>query len=121
MRWVNLAEQKIDLLLVNDVFFNSPGSFKYYLRCPLNSMSGFYCFGCGSTRALYELLHGEILRSMRQNIMFIPTMLTLLIMLKHQDLILNRRFQIIAGGVVVTYTILRNLPCDCFAILRPLS
>ena len=25
VRWVNLAEQKIDLLLVNDVFFNSPG------------------------------------------------------------------------------------------------
>lgn len=25
VKWVNLAEQKIDLLLVNDVFFNSPG------------------------------------------------------------------------------------------------
>lgn len=25
VKWVNLAESKIDLLLVNDVFFNAPG------------------------------------------------------------------------------------------------
>lgn len=32
-------------------------------ECPLHAKTGYYCFGCGGTRAVDALLHGQIGRS----------------------------------------------------------
>lgn len=32
-------------------------------HCALHAMTGYYCPGCGGTRAVYALMHGKILRS----------------------------------------------------------
>lgn len=32
--------------------------------CPLLTLTGFYCPGCGGSRAVYYLLHGKLLKSL---------------------------------------------------------
>ncbi len=35
--------------------------------CPLHALTGLYCPGCGSTRALHALLHGDVGQAMAMN------------------------------------------------------
>ncbi len=35
--------------------------------CPILHLTGWQCLGCGGTRAMYSLLHGDILRSLAMN------------------------------------------------------
>lgn len=32
----------------------------FYPRCPFHALTGLHCPGCGSTRALYQAVHGRI-------------------------------------------------------------
>lgn len=36
-------------------------------RCPFHAVTGWYCPGCGGTRALFDLLHGDIAGAWRDN------------------------------------------------------
>ena len=38
--------------------------------CPLLSTFGFYCPGCGGTRAVYDLSHGDVVGAMSMNPLF---------------------------------------------------
>jgi len=38
-----------------------PSGSTLYLPCPFHALTGLYCPGCGSLRALHSLLHGEVL------------------------------------------------------------
>ncbi|MDR4007522.1 MAG: DUF2752 domain-containing protein, partial [Ruminococcus sp.] len=44
-------------------------AFKYLSLppCYIHQFTGLYCPGCGATRAVYALVHGDILLSLRQN------------------------------------------------------
>jgi len=39
-------------------------------ECPLFAMTGLYCPGCGGTRAVYDLAHGDILGALAMNPLF---------------------------------------------------
>lgn len=41
-------------------------------KCPFKSLTGLECPGCGSQRAIYHVLHGNIAESIRLNILFLP-------------------------------------------------
>jgi hypothetical protein len=49
------------------LFFHNPAVSEVFLPCPIRLFTGFYCPGCGSTRELYSLLHGEIYQAFRFN------------------------------------------------------
>ena len=38
-----------------------------FLSCSFYRLTGLYCTGCGTTRALHALLHGRVLQAMRFN------------------------------------------------------
>jgi Protein of unknown function (DUF2752) len=44
-----------------------PEHFAFYPACPFHTLTGWDCPGCGSTRALAALLHGELLRALSLN------------------------------------------------------
>jgi drug/metabolite transporter (DMT)-like permease len=53
------------------VLYNfSPAQYSFYPRCPVYSMTHLLCPGCGATRALYWLLHGEVREALHYNAMF---------------------------------------------------
>jgi Protein of unknown function (DUF2752) len=47
----------------------------FFPRCPLLTLTGLKCPGCGSQRAIHQLLHGNIAASFFLNPLFIPGLL----------------------------------------------
>src|SRR5215472_13847455 len=52
------------------VYSFSPTEYSFYPRCPLYTATHWLCPGCGSTRALYSLLHGQWNAALHYNAMF---------------------------------------------------
>jgi hypothetical protein len=44
-----------------------PESLSFFPSCPFHSITGLYCPGCGSQRAIYDLLHANFLAALSHN------------------------------------------------------
>jgi len=55
------------------VFFFNPSTHGFYPVCLFHQLTGLNCPGCGATRALYALLHGNFLLALKDNALFIFT------------------------------------------------
>lgn len=53
------------------IFFFNPGTSGFYPECQFHKVTGLNCPGCGATRALYELLHGNLPLALKDNALFI--------------------------------------------------
>ena len=53
------------------LYYNPPGRSWVTPPCMMHKLTGLHCPGCGSTRATYALLHGDITGAMKKNIIFI--------------------------------------------------
>lgn len=96
--------------------------------CPLLALTGLYCPGCGSTRALHALLHGDLAQAMAMNpllVIALPVLATMTLNAAgwapgHGERLWRR-----IGNpkpwlvVLLTYWLLRNLPWWPFAWLAP--
>jgi hypothetical protein len=49
------------------VYTFAPTQYRFYPRCPFFLLTGMQCPGCGTTRALHQLLHGNIEAAFRLN------------------------------------------------------
>lgn len=100
-------------------------------KCVLYELTGLLCFGCGSGRALYELLHFNILKAMQDNIFFVIALpflfyyfLSVYVNYLFQRKVIKRfkikqSFTFVLIGALFLYIILRNLPFEFFWFLRP--
>lgn len=98
---------------------SSPAMSKYFPKCPVYWFTGLKCPGCGSQRAIHELLHGNLAGAMHYNALLmaaIPVLALYLIadVIKRRyptlDNVLNHPATIITIlTVVVAWTIARNI------------
>lgn len=51
--------------------FYDPSAVSFFPRCPFYVLTGWYCPGCGSQRALHSLLHGKIGQAVNFNLMLV--------------------------------------------------
>ena len=111
-------------------FVLDPAKNAIFPRCIFNSLTGFYCPGCGSQRAIHSLLHFDIAGVAHYNFLFLPAIL--LIGYHYLHPILNRVFNWklpnifylkntpwIILCVVVLFWITRNIPVFPFNELAP--
>jgi hypothetical protein len=101
-----------------------------YPRCLLHSLTGLHCPGCGATRALHSLLHGDLAQAAAFNVLFLAS-LPLLIGAGLRWAVLTWRGRplprwrprgwVIFGIVVIItlFGIFRNLPFAPFNFLAP--
>jgi hypothetical protein len=127
---------KLVLLFVAIVFvcvllFKHPSDYGFIPSCVFYKMTGLYCPGCGSMRAMHFLLTGSIFLSLRCNplvIFLFPLIIFLLIKWLYaifgQKELTFRGLQYIYWGVlvvIVLFFIIRNIPVRAFDFLRPLK
>lgn len=79
-------------------------------ECLFYKTTGFLCYGCGSTRALYALLHGHWLDSLRYNVLLVPTLAWLGTLFFIRDRALFTRVLVVGAAVLVLFTVVRNIP-----------
>jgi Protein of unknown function (DUF2752) len=106
------------------VFFFNPAANEFYPVCQFHRLTGLNCPGCGGTRALYALLHGDFLAALRDNALLIGGIIFLA--LRGGWWVLKKKRGRQPGEflpakllwpllvVVVVFTVLRNLPAFCF-------
>ena len=88
--------------------------------CPLHKLTGLWCPGCGSTRALHQLLHGNLTAAFRFN----PLAISLLPLVGYLSVRGERTtlkaawIWALLGGVII-FSVLRNIPAYPFTMLRP--
>lgn len=102
----------------------------FYPPCPFRLLTGFYCPGCGSLRALHQVLHGNLLLALNVN----PLTVLLLPFLGYG--FISYSFLVMKGrplmgrilpafwiwlllGVIVTFGVARNIPVHPFLLLAP--
>jgi hypothetical protein len=119
------------LILLIFLYFHNPIGNSLFPKCIFLKFTGFYCPGCGATRATYYLLHGNILKAFSYNqlyVLFLPFMVYLYILnlgikINGKDLIkvprFNSIFYIFIGSIIIVFCILRNIHYYPFNLLAP--
>lgn len=97
-----------------------PARYGFYPACALYRTTGLFCPGCGSLRAMHQLLHGHLIEALRFNALFVFSVpfvvgfagLWLTRTLKDQPFSLPVKPWWIWIGLVVVFlfAIARNLP-----------
>ena len=93
---------------------------KWLPKCMLHEWTGLYCPGCGATRALSALLHGDIMASLHNNLLLIPGGLMLIILTVKPEISLKRAVAITIVVIEIGFAILRNIPVAPFTYLAPI-
>lgn len=97
-----------------------PLSWQLFPRCLLHSMTGMYCPGCGSARALAQLAHGHWQTAVRLNpvtVLGLP-LLGVLYVTGRLDRLKPVWIWTLLTFLVV-FSVLRNLPWQPFTLLAP--
>lgn len=100
----------------------NPAKYSFFPKCPFHTLTGYDCPGCGSQRAIFQLLHGDIAGAARENLLLVISLPFLFIhfFFKTKSFILNKdlRWKAIYHpltpkvifALVVIFWILRNTP-----------
>lgn len=59
------------------LYSTSPYQHQLGLPCPFLATTGWYCPGCGTTRAFYSVMHGDFGSAIRMNVLFMVVVLPL--------------------------------------------
>jgi hypothetical protein len=99
-----------------------------FLPCIFRELTGFYCIGCGLTRALHALVHGDIVRAFGMNPLAMLVLPMVPLLVAHSQgwrpraleplmrVIMEPKLWLV---VLPTYWIARNLPWYPFTLLAP--
>ncbi len=108
----------------------NPATSGIFPSCPLRYLTGLYCPGCGSLRAMHQLLHANLLAAWGMNPLMISLLPFLVYGLASEVLSLCRGQGLpqkfvpanwiwALCGLIVLFGIARNLPMHPFNLLAP--
>ena len=66
--WLTLAVAGVYL------FIFEPGKSGFFPVCPFRALTGFACPGCGSTRGMHALVHGDVVAAFKFNPLFVVSL-----------------------------------------------
>lgn len=58
-------------------FFWDPSHVAIFPKCPFHELTGIYCPGCGSQRAVHDIINGEVIDGFRHNYLIIMVIMIL--------------------------------------------
>ena len=127
MRFDEIVNKRLTALLIwlsialgaTYLFIFEPGKTGFFPACPFRTLTGFTCPGCGSTRGLHRLLHGDIISALEFNplmVLSLPFLLYALVrytaaavsgrpLQRHN---LDAKYIWMLFGVIMSFWIFRN-------------
>jgi hypothetical protein len=116
------------LVLSGMLFFLNPATTWFFPPCFFHKLTGLYCPGCGSTRALHCLLHGELREALHYNALFV--LIFPLLGIVYLVSIIHRRSSTTTSGrqwcwlallvtLIVLFGVVRNIRRVPFSLLAP--
>lgn len=116
-KWIFVV---IILVITGYYFFLNPYEQEYFfISCPFYKMTGYQCSGCGSQRAIHEILHLNFKEAFHQNalvIFGIPYFSLIFFTSFHQEkcaklrqFLIGKKTIIILFIIVILFGIFRNL------------
>ena len=112
-------------------FLFNPSDHSFFLPCPFQYATGYHCPGCGSQRAIHQLLHGNIGTAFWINPLLVLTIPILIyaMVLRAWNYVYQTKYRVwffyskwfIYGyfGFAIVYWVIRNLPYYPFNLLAP--
>ena len=108
------------------LFIFEPGKSGFFLVCPFRALTGFACPGCGSTRAMHALVHGDVVDAFKFNpllVLSLPFLLFAFVRFTNAAIHgrqltgnqLKAKYIWTIFGVVLFFWIFRNTPFYPFA------
>ena len=111
------------------LFWFDPNRYHFYPLCLFHSLTGLWCPGCGSLRALHQLAHGHFASAFHLNpllLFWLPFLLLYGASRAVRHLTGQPRAKHLSAvwfwlflGSALVFGVLRNLPGEPFAMLRP--
>lgn len=103
------------------VTVNDPSESGGFLPCPFRALTGWWCPGCGLTRATHQLIRGDIVQALRFNAFVVLVLAALCLtwlawLLRCAGRPLTRVrtipvwMQAVAVAVLLAFAVVRNLP-----------
>ncbi|MFD0932933.1 DUF2752 domain-containing protein [Psychroflexus salinarum] len=120
------------VILALGIFYYTvnPTTFAFTPKCPFHLFTGYHCPGCGTQRALHDILHGNIWTGLQHN--FLILLAVLIIAYKFyvsyinstnskptKNLLHHNAAPWLILAFVLGFWILRNIPLEPFLILAP--
>jgi len=112
------------------LYWFPPTESSFYPRCLFHTLTALHCPGCGATRCLHALLHGDLRQAAAYNVLFLlilPFIFFNLVQTWAAALTGKRRkFRpspswslALLSGIIMAFWILRNLSLPPFNLLAP--
>jgi hypothetical protein len=107
----------------------NPAKYSFFPKCPFHALTKLDCPGCGSQRAIYSLLHGNLKQALGYNLLLIISLPFLLVQLSYKirSFMLKRNIRWgllyhpltpkIIFVIVMIFWIARNIPATPFSYL----
>ncbi|MBR3249075.1 MAG: DUF2752 domain-containing protein [Clostridia bacterium] len=111
----NKKIQRIILIAIASVFAIAIFKYKIGIPCIFNKITGFYCAGCGITRAIYSLIKLDFYQAFRYNMLVIILLPFGLVYLVYKYLLKGKKeipniIWYFLVGLSILFAILRNIP-----------
>ena len=123
------ATMSLVALAAGVLFCFDPNRYPFYPLCFFHRATGLLCPGCGSLRALHQLLHGNLATAFHFNALLVSSIpllawLPIRVAIRNltnqpQRLAIRPAWLWCGLAVMVAFGILRNLPLAHFAWLAP--
>ena len=108
------------------LYWFEPGKTGFFPSCPFRALTGFNCPGCGTTRALHQLLHGNVVAAFELNpltILLLPVLAYALVSFTKSaitgrpmpDISIQPRYVWLSLIVVFGFWVFRNTPLYPFS------
>ncbi|WP_051230552.1 DUF2752 domain-containing protein [Epilithonimonas caeni] len=109
------------LALICIYYFFDPTKYSFFLKCPLKTITGYECAGCGVQRAFHSLLHFRFLEAFKYNPLLVISISVLVFVLlinfakryynlkiTRDNYIFNKKSIILILIIVFVFSLLRN-------------